>query len=144
MRRPFVLMLTAGVMLLAACAPVTPAPAVPPNVPPTEKPAMPTEGSATQMPGQDEMVRQSTAFLEQQFKIASDAVTVKEVTPMSWPDASLGCPKIGVMYIQVITPGFQIVLDANGHTFTFHTDAKDRVVLCKVNPPDEAYPTPER
>jgi hypothetical protein len=136
MNKSLVLMLIAGGLVLAACGPVTPAPAAPIN-------ATPTPRSATQSPSQEEMVRLSTAFLEQQFKIAQDSVKVTEVTPMTWPDASLGCPKRGVMYIQVLTPGFQVVLDADGHTFTFHTDAKDRVVLCTVNPPDEAYPTPD-
>jgi hypothetical protein len=136
MNKSLVLILIAGVLIVAACGPVTPAPAAP--VKETSTP-----GSATQSPSQDEMVRLSTAFLVQQFKLAQDAVKVKEVTPMTWPDASLGCPKRGVMYIQVLTPGFQVVLEADGHAFTFHTDAKDRVVLCTVNPPDEAFATPD-
>ena len=138
MRKLFVLILMAGVMVVAACqplTPVTPAPGAGINV-------TVTPGSETPSASADEMARLSTAFLNEQFKIASADVTVKEVTPMSWPDASLGCPRIGVMYIQVVTPGYQIVLDADGRTFTFHTDAKDRVVLCTVNPPDAAYPTP--
>ena len=28
---------------------------------------------------------------------------------VEWPDGSLGCPELGVMYIQVITPGYQVV-----------------------------------
>ena len=138
MKKTFVLMLMVGAMLLAACqplTPVTPAPGAGIDV-------TLTPGSETPSAAGDEMARLSTAFLGEQFKIAAGAVTVKEVTPMTWPDASLGCPRIGVMYIQVVTPGYQVVLDADGHTFTFHTDAKDRVVLCKVNPPDAAYPTP--
>jgi hypothetical protein len=38
-------------------------------------------------------------------------------------DPSLGCPKPGLMYPQMITPGYRIVLDAQGTTYEFHTDA---------------------
>jgi hypothetical protein len=34
------------------------------------------------------------------------------------------------MYAQVITPGFLIVLAAQGQTYEYHTDQKATVVLC--------------
>ena len=88
------------------------------------------------------MVQKSIVFQHDKFSIAADAVTVGEVTPMTWPDASLGCPKKGVLYIQAVTPGFQILLEANQHVFTFHTNENDLVVLCSVEPPDEIYQVP--
>src|SRR5438132_10035603 len=37
--------------------------------------------------------------------VGADAVVVQRVEPVDWPDASLGCPRPGMMYAQVITPG---------------------------------------
>jgi len=37
----------------------------------------------------------------------------------NWPDGSLGCRKLGVMYIQVVTPGYRLVLDAGGARYDY-------------------------
>jgi len=58
-------------------------------------------------------------------------VRVIRVEAVEWPDASLGCPEPGRMYIQVITPGYRVVLEAAGEVFEYHTDRGSRAVLCK-------------
>jgi hypothetical protein len=130
-------------LLLAACQPATPA-AVPPAPSPsiTAGETVPAPISGTPPASSEAMVKMSIEMLHQKFNIPTEAVSVTEVTPMTWPDASLGCPKRGVLYIQTITPGFQILLEAEGHVFTFHTDEKSLAVLCSVEPPDEIYLQP--
>jgi hypothetical protein len=56
-------------------------------------------------------------------------VKTASVQPRSWPDASLGCPKPGMSYAQVVTPGFLIELEAGGKTYRYHSDRK-RIVPC--------------
>jgi hypothetical protein len=63
--------------------------------------------------------------------IDQDQIGVLSITPKQWPDSSLGCPQKGVMYLQVITPGFLIELAVGGETYPYHTDTEGRVVLCK-------------
>jgi hypothetical protein len=46
-------------------------------------------------------------------------VTVVSGEVRDWPDGSLGCPRKGVMYIQVITPGYRIVVEAGGRTYDY-------------------------
>ena len=58
------------------------------------------------------------------------AVTVVSYEPKEWGDASLGCPKQGEVYAQVITPGFLVVLSVNGEQSEYHTDSVDRAVNC--------------
>ncbi len=70
------------------------------------------------------------ADLAERLGIARSAITVKEVVEAQWRDSSLGCPQPGMMYLQVITPGYQIVLEANGKTYTYHT-SRSQVVLCE-------------
>jgi len=62
-------------------------------------------------------------------------IPIEDVKPiggniMTWPDTSLGCPQPGVTYEQVETPGYKLVLEAQGQTYTYHTD-HERVVLCE-------------
>ena len=49
-------------------------------------------------------------------------MTLLSAEAVTWPDASLGCPRPNTDYIQVETPGFQITLLANGGRYTYHTD----------------------
>lgn len=43
---------------------------------------------------------------------------VEEVT---WPDASLGCPEPGMIYAQVLTPGYRFKLQGGGQVYTYHS-----------------------
>jgi hypothetical protein len=60
------------------------------------------------------------------------SIAVAELQAVEWPDSSLGCPQPGVLYLQVITPGYRIVLAAGGQRYTYHTDQGTRVVLCAM------------
>ena len=63
---------------------------------------------------------------------ASDAVTVVSTEEVEWSDSSLGCPDPDTMYAQVITPGYQIVLESDDNTFNYHTgtDPDGPLVQC--------------
>ena len=71
-----------------------------------------------------------------------EAIFLFNANAVEWPDASLGCPQVDVTYAQVITPGYQIQLEANGQVYTFHTDETDQVILCDARGPDEIYLPP--
>jgi hypothetical protein len=71
-----------------------------------------------------------------QLGIPEENIRVMAVEAVDWPDASLGCPQPGTMYAQIITPGYRIVLAAEGATYTYHTDGGKLVVLC------DAFPQP--
>ena len=87
--------------------------------------SMPTPLPETAVPGATPAPQSSDlalANLAATLGIAPTAITVKVVEPVDWPDASLGCPQPGMMYAQVITPGFRIVLEVDGRSYEYHTD----------------------
>jgi hypothetical protein len=47
-----------------------------------------------------------------------------------WRDSSLGCPKPGMNYLQVITPGYKIILESQSKRYEYHSDTNRRVVRC--------------
>ncbi len=49
-------------------------------------------------------------------------VAVEEVT---WNDSSLGCSRPGEMYLQVLTPGYRVTLEAAGELAIYHTDRSE-------------------
>jgi hypothetical protein len=56
---------------------------------------------------------------------------VERVEGREWGDSSLGCPKPGMMYSQIVTPGFLIVISGAGKQLEYHSDTRGTVVLCK-------------
>jgi hypothetical protein len=69
-------------------------------------------------------------------RVASDLdlpqtrIDLISVRPMTWDDASLGCPLRGEFYAQLPVQGYQLVLVAGGRQYVFHSN-EDRLVLCK-------------
>ena len=93
-------------------------------------------------PEAEPFIQLSIQSLTKKFNIPASEISVLQATPVTWRDASLGCPKPGVDYIRVETPGYNILLEANGTTYNFHTDLKDRVVQCASCPPGDIYLPP--
>lgn len=93
----------------------------------------PTAISDAAMPVDDaarHVVDLARAALAQELGITRDAVTLVSVEATDWNDSSLGCPKEGQAYLQVITPGYRIVLEAKGNRYEYHSDNGSRVVRC--------------
>lgn len=110
---------------------VVPESPVSPAAPAGAEPAEVPGPAAPPVPGSEAALAAAIADLSAQTGVPADQITVDAVEPMDWPDASLGCPQEGMMYAQVITPGFLMVLTAQGQTYEYHTDQKGNVVLCQ-------------
>jgi hypothetical protein len=63
--------------------------------------------------------------------VSPAALHVDQVEPREWGDSSLGCPKPGLMYSQIVTPGLLIVISGAGKQLEYHSDTRGRVVLCQ-------------
>jgi hypothetical protein len=83
----------------------------------------------------DPMVQLSIAALSKKLNISADQIKLVKITPVVWKDASLGCPKPGIDYIRVESPGFLITLETGGKVYDFHTDEVKRVMLCTIPKP---------
>jgi hypothetical protein len=107
-------LLIAVALLAAGCSLVggSTGPSAPPSVPPAAQGA----------------VDASTSALASRLGVDPGTIALVSVEPTDWPDASLGCPAPDTMYAQVVTPGFLVVLDAQGTTYQYHTDATGQQV----------------
>ncbi len=73
------------------------------------------------------------SFVADETGVAAADLTVAAMEAVDWPDSSLGCPEPGMMYMQVITPGYRITLeDADGTTYEVHSAAQpdSQMMLC--------------
>jgi uncharacterized protein involved in copper resistance len=150
-----------GVALLGtACArPITPTsepdvtPMASPTATPTQKPgaspvATPKAPGASVSPlgpgkakTQEGALQQAKADLARRLQLTPEEISVVSVEAVEWSNASIGCPEPGMAYAEVITPGYKIVLKAEGKTYTYHAGG-DMVILCQ--PQGSLSPEAER
>jgi len=80
--------------------------------------------------GSEDALDSAMTDLASRLKLGKDAIQIASVEKRMWSDSSLGCPKPGMMYSQVITPGFLIQLTAGGKVYTYHASLL-QAVLCE-------------
>lgn len=137
--------LAALALVLGACAPAEPTESLSPVSPPPAgdlSPISPTpssSGSETETPAVDisdlppgvqNLVEQARDDLSQRLDVPQDEISLHSVEAVEWRDSSLGCPQPGMSYLQVITPGYRIILSASGQNYEYHTGLRS-VILCE-------------
>jgi hypothetical protein len=63
-------------------------------------------------------------------EVNRNEVRVLSYEEREWPSTALGCPQPGFSYAQVVTPGYLVLLLADGTELTYHTNLTTGVVLC--------------
>ena len=81
-------------------------------------------------PKAENLVSQAKESLSQKLGINKDEIRLTKIESVDWPDASLGCSSPGMLYAQVITPGYKITLEGRGKAYIYHSDFK-RVISCE-------------
>lgn len=72
--------------------------------------------------------------LAEKLNLQIENIQLVKQEAVDWQDSSLGYPEEGMMYIQVITPGFRIILKADGKLYEYHSDYK------RIVGPREVFP----
>jgi hypothetical protein len=62
--------------------------------------------------------------------VPRETVQVVTMEPRDWPDSSLGCPQPDMLYAQVVTPGYLVLVEISGEQIEYHTDERGSVVRC--------------
>ncbi len=77
-----------------------------------------------------DVVRAAIAQATTDLGVAPDQLTIVAVEARDWPDSSLGCPQPGRAYAQIVTPGYRLVVEANGQQYEYHTNRTTMIVRC--------------
>jgi hypothetical protein len=136
-------------LVLGGCNPISsPNPSdgipSPQGVPATESKGVVTQMNPSATPlasGLENLLNLVKADLAQRLSINVDQINVVESEPVEWSDSSLGCPQPDMFYLQVITPGYRIVLDVSGHKYEYHSNRDASFVYCE-NPDPSILPKP--
>lgn len=93
-------------------------------------PAMPTTPTA------DTAIENiARSALAQQLGIAEDTISIVSVEAVDWPDGCLGVNLKDTMCITVITPGYRIILQANGQNYEYHANKDGSQMLLATTVP---------
>ena len=94
---------------------------------------LPVTGHAQNLTALSEPKQQSAKLaittLSKQLSIDPADISVIHVSIMDWPDSSLGCPKPGNQYLQVITRGSLVLLRADMKAYRVHI-GNNRAIIC--------------
>lgn len=66
--------------------------------------------------------------LSDEYDIPMEQIEYVTYTDEEWPDACLGLPNAEEMCAQVITPGFRVVLQADGEEYVYRTDETGQII----------------
>ena len=78
--------------------------------------------------------------LANRLSISAAEISLLEATSVVWPDASLGCPQPGMMYIQVPEDGLLIRLQAGDQVYEYHSGGIREPFLCEKSGKDPNPP----
>jgi hypothetical protein len=71
-------------------------------------------------------------YLAAELDLPSEQVSLLRSEAVQWRDTSLGCPQPGMMYAQVIVPGYRFVLQVEGTEYEVHTDQRgNKILICQ-------------
>lgn len=86
------------------------------------------QGEVTTSPEANGLVEAARDDLKNRLGAVDDPAVIS-VESVDWSDASLGCPEPEMMYAQVITPGYRIILELEDQQYAYHA-SRSRVIYC--------------
>jgi hypothetical protein len=101
-------------------------PAAPPAPTPIPNPHPPAPDPQAQA-AVDAALRDAAA----RVGVPPNQLRLEHLERREWPDSSLGCPQPGFFYLQVITPGYLVMIAGAGQRLEYHTDTRGRAVFCR-------------
>ena len=109
----------------------------PPDSPTTPSTSAPSSGEGG---APADYIAAVVADAAQRAGASVDAVEVVEARSVEWPDGSLGCPQPGMLYAQVVTFGYQIIVAVGEQTFDYRLGGRGDYRLCEGRVPNVRDP----
>ena len=88
------------------------------------------------------LIQKTKEDLAHRLSISIAQISFVEATEVEWSDSSLGCPQPDMAYLEVITPGYRILLEANAQVYEYHSNRDTFVILCENPNPLISPPKP--
>ena len=100
-------------------------------------PSLPAPADA----GLQSLIETAKEDLAQRLSISVTLISLVEAMEVEWSDSSLDCPQPGMDYLQVLTPGYRILLEANTQVYEYHSNRDAYFIYCEN--PNPIIPPPK-
>ena len=103
-----------------------------PTFTPTESdiPQMP-QNNPTPTPGLEKLIETAKNDLAGRLSLPAAQIILIDARSVVWPNSSVGCPQPGMLYADVLTAGYLILLNANGRDYEYHAGKGPQVIYCE-------------
>jgi hypothetical protein len=92
-------------------------------------------------PNLQNLIEKAKEDLTQRLSISTIQINVVDAKEVIWSNSSLGCPQPGMLYAEVLTPGYLIRLNANDQDYEYHAGKGSAIFYCEnPTPPFEGLP----
>lgn len=136
-KRWFISVVVGCLLLISACAPseilpeqgaATQEARQTPNIDHTLSPVpeqttpLPTIGIIIPQEEADMIFEKVRTMIAEQIRVSEKEIKLIEISPVEWPDGCLGLASPDEMCLQVITPGYRLLIEVNGNILEVRTD----------------------
>lgn len=90
-------------------------------------PFLPTPSAS----GMEVLIERAKEDMAERLSIPINNIILMEARGVIWSDASFGCPQPGMMYAQVLKPGYLIKLKYDNQEFEYHAGKGGSLRYCK-------------
>lgn len=91
--------------------------------------------------GMELLIDKAKEDLAQRLSTPVDQIELIQAEAVTWSNASLGCPQPGMVYAEVLTPGYLILFKSNNKEYEYHASRGTEIVYCEnPNPPVPGTP----
>ena len=108
----------------------TPSSSGPADTPPPS--LTPVSAVAGDVPaGLQPAVDAATADLAARLNVDPASIVVTSAAEVTWPNSAAGCEQPGMVYMQVLVDGAEIILASNGVAYRYTSDGSGDPTLCQ-------------
>lgn len=92
------------------------------------------QNTPTSPTGLDALVEKAKEDLTKRLSITEAEINIVDARDVVWPNSSLGCPQPDMVYADVLTSGYLIILQANNQDYEYHAGKLSSEIIFCENP----------
>ena len=81
--------------------------------------------------GLEDLVKMAKDDLAQRLSVEISQIVLTDAREVIWSNSSLGCPQPGMLYTEMLTPGYLILLNVHGLEYEYHAGKNSDAFLCE-------------